>query len=171
MREKGIVLFPLRVLGIKFDAVSVKCTDIFDMDYTVRKIRAWKKHVDRELLYAESIKSLNPLFPVRCVLCGISIWWIWAQTSHHIINSLLVVCYRRTVVLPVAAFDSRMRFLQELRGSFVSAILYLGGTVTTSTIAKYYIRSSRMMQPMKTFTAGLTISDASEMNIGFCQMR
>jgi hypothetical protein len=107
MGERGIVPFPLplRVHGIKFDAVSVKCTDIFDM------------------------------------------------------------------VLLVAAFDSRMRFLQELRGSFVSAILNLGGTVTTSTIAAYYIRSSRMMQPMKTFTAGLTISDASEMNIGFCQMR
>ena len=48
--------------------------------------------------------------------------------------------YRRTIVLPATAFDSRMRFLQEVRSSLSldSAVLNLGGTVTASTIADYY---------------------------------
>ena len=49
-----------------------------------------------------------------------------------------VLHYCRTIVLPATAFDSRMKFLQELRKSFGSAILNLGGTITTSTIADYY---------------------------------
>ncbi|XP_028415289.1 uncharacterized protein LOC114538335 [Dendronephthya gigantea] len=44
----------------------------------------------------------------------------------------------KTIVIPATAFDSRSKFLQELRGSFGSAILNLGGSVTTSTLADYY---------------------------------
>ena len=89
---------------------------------------------------------------------------------YHIINSYLVICYRRTIVLPVTAFDSRMRFLQELRGSFSSAILNLG-KVLQQVQLQNTIPSSRMMQPMTTYITGLPILDARETNTGFCQMR
>ena len=44
----------------------------------------------------------------------------------------------RTIVLPANAFDSKIKFLQELRGRFGSGILNLGGVVTASTLADYY---------------------------------
>ena len=42
------------------------------------------------------------------------------------------------IVLPATAFVSRVIFLQEVRANFGSAILNLGGSVTTSTLADYY---------------------------------
>ena len=44
----------------------------------------------------------------------------------------------RMIVLPATAFDSRVKFLQEVRANFGAAILNLGGSVTTSTLADYY---------------------------------
>ncbi|KXJ14689.1 hypothetical protein AC249_AIPGENE4236 [Exaiptasia diaphana] len=44
----------------------------------------------------------------------------------------------KNIVLPANSFDSKSRFMTELRSRFGSGVLNLGGGVTASTLAEYY---------------------------------
>ena len=46
--------------------------------------------------------------------------------------------FNRTIVIPANAFDSKAKFLTELRSRFGSGILNMGGGVTASILTDYY---------------------------------